>query len=191
MNITKRNGSTEQYNKEKIATAIRKSFISTKNNIDDEQIYQMVKTVEETICSNRTKQNVESIQDEVEKTLMKNGFYAEAKNFILFRWQRTEIRRTLRRIADDLQDEHIMEVLKHIAVDFTDEEYSILLLIDKYASFSKAGMTTAERLNALIKAAIELTTQEAPNWEFIAGRLLMYKLNKSISKFEDLSLIHI
>ena len=99
MNITKRNGSTEQYNKEKIATAIRKSFISTKNNIDDEQIYQMVKTVEETICSNRTKQNVESIQDEVEKTLMKNGFYAEAKNFILFRWQRTEIRRTLRRIA--------------------------------------------------------------------------------------------
>lgn len=185
MNITKRNGSTEQYNKEKIATAIRKSFISTKQNIDNNRIYEMVQAVEQTVCNNSTKQNVESIQDEVEKTLMKNGFYAEAKSFILFRWQRTEMRRTLRRIADDLQDEQIIAVLKHIAADFAAKEYSILLLIDKYASFSKVGMNAAERLDALIKAAVELTTQEAPNWEFIAGRLLTYQLHKSIQRFED------
>ena len=185
MDITKRNGSTEQYDKEKIATAIKKSFISTKHEIDDATIYQMVQSVEDIVCTNHIKQNVESIQDEVEKALMKNGYYAEAKSFILFRWQRTEIRRTYRRIAEDLQDEHITEVLKHIAADFTDKEYSILLLIDKYVSFSKAGMTATERMDALIKAAVELTTQEAPEWEFIAARLLNYQLNKRIARFED------
>lgn len=185
MDITKRNGSTEQYDKEKIATAIKKSFISTKHEIDDATIYQIVQSVEDIVCTNHIKQNVESIQDEVEKALMKNGYYAEAKSFILFRWQRTEIRRTYRRIAEDLQDEHITEVLKHIAADFTDKEYSILLLIDKYASFSKVGMTATERMDALIKAAVELTTQEAPEWEFIAARLLNYQLNKRIARFED------
>ncbi len=185
MDITKRNGSTEQYDKEKIATAIKKSFISTKHEIDDATIYQMVQSVEDIVCTNHIKQNVESIQDEVEKALMKNGYYAEAKSFILFRWQRTEIRRTYRRIAEDLQDEHITEVLKHIAADFTDKEYSILLLIDKYASFSKVGMTATEHMDALIKAAVELTTQEAPEWEFIAARLLNYQLNKRIARFED------
>lgn len=185
MDITKRNGSTEQYDKEKIATAIKKSFISTKHEIDDATIYKMVQSVEDIVCTNHIKQNVESIQDEVEKALMKNGYYAEAKSFILFRWQRTEIRRTYRRIAEDLQDEHITEVLKHIAADFTDKEYSILLLIDKYASFSKVGMTATERMDALIKAAVELTTQETPEWEFIAARLLNYQLNKRIARFED------
>ena len=59
MDITKRNGSTEQYDKEKIATAIKKSFISTKHEIDDATIYQMVQSVEDIVCTNHIKQNVE------------------------------------------------------------------------------------------------------------------------------------
>lgn len=190
MDITKRNGSTESYDQEKIAIAIRKSFASTKQTIDDARIYQMVKAVEDIVCSSYDKQNVESIQDEVEKTLMKNGHYAEAKSFILFRWQRTEIRRTFNRIADELQDINIIDVLKDIAADYADKEYSILLLTDKYNSFSKIGMSAAERLDALIKAAVELTTQEAPHWEFIAARLLSFKLNKEIGVFEDSKGLH-
>lgn len=190
MDITKRNGSTESYDQEKIAIAIRKSFASTKQTIDDARIYQMVKAVEDIVCSSYDKQNVESIQDEVEKTLMKNGHYAEAKSFILFRWQRTEIRRTFNRIADELQDINIIDVLKDIAADYADKEYSILLLTDKYNSFSKIGMSAAERLDALIKAAVELTTQEAPHWEFIAARLLSFKLNKEIGLFEDSKGLH-
>ena len=55
MDITKRNGSTEQYDKEKIATAIKKSFISTKHEIDDATIYQMVQAVEDIVCTNHIK----------------------------------------------------------------------------------------------------------------------------------------
>ena len=61
MDITKRNGSTEQYDKEKIATAIKKSFISTKHEIDDATIYKMVQSVEDIVCTNHIKQNLSLI----------------------------------------------------------------------------------------------------------------------------------
>ena len=41
----------------------------------------------------------------------------------------------------------------------------------KFSAFYKQGMTEAEKLSALIQAAVELTTQEAPDWEYIAARL--------------------
>lgn len=43
-------------------------------------------------------------------------------------------------------------------------------------------MPHSERLAALIKAAVELTTQEAPDWEFIAARLLNFQLSKKLEK---------
>lgn len=42
----------------------------------------------------------------------------------------------------------------------------------KFESFCRLGMTEDERAEALTKAAVELTTAEAPKWEFIAARLL-------------------
>lgn len=66
-----------------------------------------------------------------------------------------------------------------------DKEYSILPFIDRYISFSKVGMTVTERTDALIKATVELTIQETPEWEFITARLLNYQFNKRIARFED------
>ena len=43
----------------------------------------------------------------------------------------------------------------------------------KFESFCRLGMTEDERAEALTKAAVELTTAEAPKWEFIAARLLI------------------
>ena len=87
MDITKRNGSTAPFDREKIATAIKKSFISTGRAIVDDEINDVAIAVEQIIITNPAKQNVECIQDEVEKSLMQRGFYAEAKSYILFRWR--------------------------------------------------------------------------------------------------------
>ena len=38
------------------------------------------------------------------------------------------------------------------------------------------------KLTVLIKAAVELTTQEAPDWEFIAARLLNFQLSKKLTE---------
>lgn len=190
MEITKRNGSVELYDKEKIATAIRKSFISTGNSVADTELYAIVAAVENVINTHADKRNVESIQDEVERKLMEKGFYNEAKSYILFRWKRTEQRKALNAIAEEIGDTAIAGILKGIANDFYGNEYGISALSEKFNSFSRAGMNEDNKLSALIKAAVEMTTAEAPNWEFIAARLASYQLNKDISTFEETEGIH-
>ena len=150
----------------------------------------MVDAVEQFIEAHSDMRNVESIQDQVEKTLMQNGFYDEAKSYILFRFQRTERRNAINSIVADAEDEDLKPILKKISSDYTSVEYSLLLLSDKFKSFCKDDMKQADKLSALVKAAVEMTTQEAPNWEFIAARLLSYKLNRSIAAFEESVSVH-
>ena len=190
MEIIKRNGNVEQYDKKKIAVAIQKSFASVGTEIKVVLIDEMVGAVEQFIEAHSDMRNVESIQDQVEKTLMQNGFYDEAKSYILFRFQRTERRNAINSIVADAEDEGLKPILKKISSDYTSVEYSLLLLSDKFKSFCKDDMKQADKLSALVKAAVEMTTQEAPNWEFIAARLLSYKLNRSIAAFEESVSVH-
>lgn len=176
MLITKRNGTEESYNREKIAVAIKKSFASTGQDAVEETIREMVGKVETFVLADVNNRNVERIQDEVERCLMEHGFYAEAKNYILYRWQRTERRKALNDIVSGTGKPLMAETLKEIQEDFTGKEYSLAVLAKKFADICKPGMTPDERLSALIKAAVELTTQEAPDWEFIAARLLNFRL---------------
>lgn len=190
MEIIKRNGNVEQYDKKKIAVAIQKSFASVGTEIKVVLIDEMVGAVEQFIEAHSDMRNVESIQDQVEKTLMQNGFYDEAKSYILFRFQRTERRNAINSIVADAEDEDLKPILKKISSDYISVEYSLLLLSDKFKSFCKDDMKQADKLSALVKAAVEMTTQEAPNWEFIAARLLSYKLNRSIAAFEESVSVH-
>lgn len=190
MQITKRNGTTESYNREKIAVAIKKSFASTGQEIIEETIQEMVNEVEQFVHSNSANCNVERIQDEVERCLMEHGFYAEAKNYILYRWQRTERRKAINDITTGTGNPQIMDVLKEIQKDFTSNEYSLTVLAEKFSSFCKPEMSSDERLSALIKAAVELTTQEAPDWEFIAAQLLNFQLTEKQEKQARISDIH-
>lgn len=176
MLITKRNGTEESYNREKIAVAIKKSFASTGRDAVEETIREMVGKVETFVLADVNNRNVERIQDEVERCLMEHGFYAEAKNYILYRWQRTERRKALNDIVSGTGKPLMAETLKEIQEDFTGKEYSLAVLAKKFADICKPGMTPDERLSALIKAAVEFTTQEAPDWEFIAARLLNFRL---------------
>lgn len=185
MEIIKRNGAAEQYDKEKIAVAIRKSFASTGHTPDEERLYSMVAAVEKIIIENPLKRTVENIQDEVEQCLMRNGYYNEAKSYILFRWQRNEQRRSLNSIVNEIENDALGDVLKGIVRDFNGNEYSISLLADKFGSFVKHAMKPQEKLAALIKAAVEMTTQEVPDWEFIAARLLSFKCEEEIKKVEE------
>ena len=185
MEIIKRNGAAEQYDKEKVAVAIRKSFASTGQTPDEERLYSMVAAVEKIIIENPLKRTVENIQDEVEQCLMRNGYYNEAKSYILFRWQRNEQRRSLNSIVNEIENDALGDVLRGIVRDFNGNEYSISLLADKFGSFVKHAMKPQEKLAALIKAAVEMTTQEVPDWEFIAARLLSFKREEEIKKVEE------
>lgn len=182
VDITKRDGSVEPYDREKIAVAIGKSFKSTGNGGGQDVILPMVDEVEASVMADPGLRSVENIQDLVEKVLMSHGFFDEAKSYILYRWKRTERRKTVQSIIARFEDgdagrrDRLAAVLRRIQDDFQDEGYSLTRLSEKFTGFCKAGMTPAERLESLVKAAVELTSQDAPDWEFIAGRLLSFRL---------------
>ncbi|WP_077196598.1 ribonucleoside-diphosphate reductase subunit alpha [Prevotella ihumii] len=184
MKVSKRDGSVENYNQEKIVSAITKSFASTNNLGHKEEIEVMAMEVGKYVVQNEDKRDVESIQDKVEKTLMAHGFYDEAKSYILFRWQRNEQRKYIKNIAFNIGDNGIEEVLNGIRQEFRGAEYSVTLLSDKFVSFSKPLMSQKEKMGALIKAAVELTTAECPEWEMISGRLLSFQIDRSIDEIE-------
>lgn len=132
------------------------------------------------LTDNEAFRTVEHIQDKVERCLMEHGFYTEAKSYILYRWQRTEQRQIMQRLVDGMADDSLADTFKEIQRDFPDEAYNLKLLADKLSGFMKRDMNSDERLSAVIKAVIELTTQDAPDWEFIAARLYHFKLTKKL-----------
>lgn len=185
MNITKRNGEIEVYNNEKISIAIKKSFISTGKDVSDSEIAGMVSEVEQFITENPELRTVEDIQNRVEKCLMAHGHYDEAKNYILFRYQRNEQRQAINYIAWTADDRELAEVLHSVAREYRERSYSMVTLQEKFASFTKPGMSQKDSIEALIKAAVELTTPEAPAWEMISARILSYRSEKKITRLEE------
>ncbi|MES5168642.1 ribonucleoside-diphosphate reductase subunit alpha [Prevotella melaninogenica] len=185
MNITKRNGEIEVYNNEKISIAIKKSFISTGKDISDSEIAGMVSEVEQFITVNPELRTVEDIQNRVEKCLMAHGHYDEAKNYILFRYQRNEQRQAINYIVWTADDRELADVLQSVAREYRERSYSMVTLQEKFSSFTKPGMSQKDSIDALIKAAVELTTPEAPAWEMISARILSYRSEKKITRLEE------
>lgn len=185
MNITKRNGEVEVYNNEKISIAIKKSFISTGKDISDNEIAGMVSEVEQFIKENPELRTVEDIQNRVEKCLMVHGHYDEAKNYILFRYQRNEQRQAINYIVWTADDRELADVLHSVAREYRERSYSMVTLQEKFSSFTKPGMSQKDSIDALIKAAVELTTPEAPAWEMISARILSYRSEKKITRLEE------
>ena len=190
MLIQKRNGAFENYDPNKIMTAIRKSFVSTGATVSDEMLQQMAHEVEKFLQDNPEVRSVEKIQDEVERLLMKAGHYDEAKSYILYRYQRTEKRKAMEQLVQLVGDEQLRPLLRNIQQRFATEAYELNILLEKFSGFCKPDMSADERLAALIKAATELTTQEAPDWEFIAARLLSYQQRLRLHELEEMHGIH-
>ena len=71
MVIIKRNGSTEPYNRDKIAIAIQKCFKSTGTEIDAGILKQVVESIENFVGNDAANRHVECIQDEVERKCIK------------------------------------------------------------------------------------------------------------------------
>src|SRR4030042_7104976 len=117
--IKKRDGSIVVFNNEKIKNAIKKAAISVTNaEKKSEQISSKISSIVlKTINRNAPKKiiNIETIQDTIECAVMNQGYDRIAKNYILYREKRDEIRTTksLLGINDDLKlSINSMEVLK-------------------------------------------------------------------------------
>lgn len=171
MYIVKRDGKKELFNAVKIRAALAAAFSSVGSRVKDRELDAVTTAVIEKITSYPT--TVEQVQDLVEKTLMEKGYFDEVKSFILYRDARAKARAYRNEISSKFTREDIGRVLKEIQTDFPEPEYDLMHLSSKFASFFKEESDESGRFASLIRAAVELTTQEAPKWEFIAARLVM------------------
>ena len=183
-NIIKRDGTKEKYNVSKIKRVIRAAFASIKEECPKEALTRLIENVEERLreLAKEDEIKVEQIQDVVEIELMRNGFYREARRFILYREERAKYRAIILEIEETVTHEGMHRLLKDIQKDFPHLNQSFDTLGMKYRSFHKAAMTPDECLKALIRAAVECITAEEPDWEFIAGRLLSFQSKLNVGR---------
>lgn len=103
--IIKRDGRCTEFNVEKIANAIYKAA-EVLGGKDHEMAFDLAKKVERYIFDNRlsVSPTVEQIQDAVEKILIENGHARTAKEYILYRAERTRIREMNTRLMKVYED---------------------------------------------------------------------------------------
>lgn len=87
-------------------------------------------------------------------------------------------------LAKELREESFWGLLRDIQEEFTEEMYSLDILHEKFKGFLKKDMDSREKLSMLVKAAIELTSQESPRWENIAGWILDFQFTDQLKKEE-------
>lgn len=189
MNIKKRNGSLELYDSNKIANAVRLAFGSVKQAVSTQELDRICGEIEDKLNLRQMPDGmlqVEQIQDMVEVVLTQLNYYEVLKSFILYRNERSQ-RRSARQYLMSLFGDcpELSLLLREIQSEYKDELYSLYLLSAKFLAFNKGGLSQEERLNMLIKAASELTTREAPKWEFIAARFLMLKFDQELKISEE------
>lgn len=103
--IVKRDGRTATYNVEKIAVAIYKAA-KVLGGRDEKMALQLANQVEAYILDtiNTDSPTVEQIQDAVEKILIESGHARTAKEFILYRAERTRVREMNTRLMKVYED---------------------------------------------------------------------------------------
>ena len=181
MKIRKRNGELVEFIPGKIKSALEKAFVGQGKKIDEEKLHKLLTTLLSRL-PNDEGLTVELVQDEAERVLMEYGWYDVAKAYILYREKRSILRQARASIIETVSgDDKLDELLRIVQSDFNDESYSLSALQAKFDSFYKPSMNEEERYDALVKAAVELTTPEAPNWEFVASRLLNYSFQNNLT----------
>lgn len=179
MYIVKRDGTKQKFNAVKIRAALAAAFGSVGHGVTDAELDALTACVVEKIDSFPT--TVEQVQDLAEKTLMERGYFDEVKSFILYRDARAKARAYRNEISARFPDTDLGAVLKRIQADYPDPEYDLMYLAGKFASFLREGADENAQYSSLVRAAVELTTQEAPKWEFIAARLVMCDMYRKLA----------
>ena len=188
MEIIKRDGTYVPFEQEKIELAIKKSFASVDSVVSDDKLRYMSDKIVATIKEKYPKDHtvtVEEVQDLVELTLIDENYYREVKSYILYRAKHNMDRKVITDFESYITDKKVLEILEEIQGEFDSQRYPIESLYLKFESFTKANMTDLELLRVLIRAASELTSKEAPDWEIIAARFLMHEIDLEIERNEE------
>ncbi|WP_405382524.1 anaerobic ribonucleoside-triphosphate reductase [Phascolarctobacterium sp.] len=114
MKVIKRDGTTVDFDLNKIVVAIQKANIAVEPEyrIEEEKIHKIAENVQ---ARNRKRLLVEDIQDMVEHSLMDEGKFELAKAYIIYRYQRALVRKA------NTTDESILSLIRNSNKDVMEE----------------------------------------------------------------------
>lgn len=114
MKVQKRDGRIVSYEPDKITAAIQKANIevTTSQKANDELIVEAIENVEKTTGDVIP---VEMIQDIIEKTLVSNNKYVLAKKYMIYRYQRSLLRKS------NTTDESILKLIRNENKELAEE----------------------------------------------------------------------
>jgi ribonucleoside-diphosphate reductase alpha chain len=196
--IRKRDGSLVDFDVLKINAAIQKAVLAVRGKTTDSDIDGLTNTVEA-----RAEQlypegiiDVESVQDIVEQTLMRDGYFDVAKAYILYRERHSEIRRErTSEIMKKIDDKKLIVINREGQKEIFNE--SVLRNFIRSACKGYEGVIDIEELLGACEKGIydEIPTKEIsklvimtargmierdPSFSMVTGRLFLASLYKEV-----------
>ncbi|MBF0512341.1 MAG: hypothetical protein HQL13_08475, partial [Candidatus Omnitrophica bacterium] len=213
--IQKRNGEIVDFDRERIAQAIRKAANATKKTsthpleIDSEFIPELV---DEIIAELKNRYghlervpNIENIQDIVEQKLIEAKHFEIARNYILYRAKRSQVRaeekiQDLQKIEKNLLqvtkrdgtlEKFSQEKIKEISLWAAKEYESSCSFEEMYERLKLTivdNLATTQIMKNMRKVCLDLISVHNIHWQHVAGRLYIMDLYKAACRKRQISL---
>lgn len=208
--IKKRSWDIVEFDPSRIISAIQKAYLSIGDiEISDipnivNEITKELETLQEDLLEGEFL-NVEIVQDQVEKWLMKSGKFEVAKSYIVYRQEHKKIRETELETEIKKIENHSFKITKS---DWSEEFFDKIKLENFYnqvcldltekCPFSEIRyqlkmyliewINTNDILKLLTKSAINLISIKNTTRQYVASRIESYKLYKQASQNRNISL---
>ena len=203
--VIKRNGTVVTYDVSKISVAITKAFLAVEGGTAaaSNRIHETVAQLTEQITAIFKRRmpsggtiHIEDIQDQVELALMRSGDQKVARDYVLYREQRSQLR------AEKLQAEAIPETSLNVVLDDGTkqpldmkrlhtivneacqdlEDVSAALILDEALKNLYDGVSYSEVNTSLVMTARTMVERD-PNYSYVTARLLMDTIRGEALKF--------
>ncbi len=213
--IIKRNGDIVDFNRERIAIAVRKAVEATLRNTESptpvssgfisETVNKVTAELVSRYKASERLANVENIQDIVEQKLVESCHFEIARNYILYRAQHAQIRANLRIEELKKLEKESLRVIKrdgtteifrvekvkaaflHAARGY-EAECSFDELYERLKLMLVDNIKTTQILKNMRKVCLDLISVNTISWQNIAGRLYIMDMYKSASRNRNISL---
>ncbi|MAV75735.1 MAG: ribonucleoside-diphosphate reductase subunit alpha [Cellvibrionales bacterium] len=203
--VIKRNGTVVSYDVDKINVAITKAFLAVEggtaaasNRIHDTvaQLAEQITAIFKRRMPSGGTIHIEDIQDQVELALMRSGEQKVARDYVLYREQRAQLR------AEKLQAEVLPETDIHIVSDDGTrkpldmqrlhtivneacqalESVSAAEILDEALKNLYDGVSASEVNTSLVMTARTMVEKD-PNYSFVTARLLLDNIRAEALNF--------
>lgn len=203
--VIKRNGTVVSYDVEKINVAITKAFLAVEggtaaasNRIHDTvaQLAEQITAIFKRRMPSGGTIHIEDIQDQVELALMRSGEQKVARDYVLYRDQRAQLR------AEKLQAEALPETNLHVVLEDGTrqpldmqrlntivneacqdlESVSASDILDEALKNLYDGVSVSEVNTSLVMTARTMVEKD-PNYSFVTARLLLDTIRSEALEF--------